>query len=93
MKQEKVFIVVSHKHVLKGPAKKGSKAQWDLKESVEFVSQLRKRHLTMSSAIGDYINRKMESGARYGMGDYDKFESYIRSKYGKEMSELDAVYR
>ena len=47
----------------------------------------------MSSAIGDYINRKMITGARYDMGDYSKFEEYIRKKYKKQMDELDRAYR
>lgn len=87
MKKEKVYIVVSHKHSLK----KGT-TEWEVSETVEFVNQLRTRHQTMSSAIGDYINRKMIKGERMGMGDYDKFERYVRSKYEKEMSELDASY-
>ncbi len=93
MKKEKVYIVVSHKHVLKTPGSKNREPVWDLAETVEFVNQLRNKHLTMSSAIGDYINRKMEKGERYGMGDYDKFEEYIRSKYAKEIAQLDAAYR
>ena len=93
MKKEKVYIVVSHKHVLKTPAKGNREPVWEVAESVEFVSQLRNKHLTTSSAIGDYINRKMESGARLGMGDYEVFEKYIRSKYEKEMAELDNAYR
>ena len=93
MKKEKVYIVVSHKHVLKTPGSRNKQPQWDVAETVEFVSQLRNRHLTTSSAIGDYINRKLQSGARVGMADYDKFEEYIRSKYAKEMAQLDAAYR
>lgn len=93
MKKEKVFIVVSHKHVLKTPGTKHREPVWDVSETVEFVSQLRNKHLTTSSAIGDYINQKMVSGARIGMGDYDKFETYVRSKYEKEMTQLDNAYR
>ena len=89
MSKEKVYIVVSHKHNLR----KGSKTEWEVAETVEFVNQLRNKHHTMSSAIGDYINRTMISGARVGMGDYDKFEDYIRSKYAKELSQLDSAYR
>lgn len=93
MRKEKVYIVVSHKHVLKTPAKKGREPVWEVAEHVEFVNQLRNKHLTTASAIGDYINRKMERGARHGMGDYDKFEDYIMVKYAKEMAELDAAYK
>jgi hypothetical protein len=93
MKKEKVFIVVSHKNVLKYPVRRGSKTEWEIAEKVEFVNQLRNKHITSSSAIGDYINRKMETGARFGMGDYETFETYIRSKYAKEMAELDKAYR
>lgn len=88
MKKEKVYIVVSHKHVLK----KGSKTEWDVSETVEFVDQLRNKHYTMSTAIGDYINRKMLSGSRAGMAEYSTFEEYIRKKYEKEMAELDKMY-
>lgn len=89
MKKEKVFIVLSHKHVLK----KGSKTEWEVAETVEFVSQLRNRHLTSSVAIADYINRKMQTGARSGMGDYAKFEEYIGKKYPKELAQLDKAYK
>ncbi len=93
MKKEKVYIVVSHKHVLKSPGTRNRDPQWEVAETVEFVNQLRNRHYTSSSAIGDYINKKMETGQRFGMGDYDKFEEYIREKYKKEMAELDKAYR
>lgn len=92
MKKEKVYIVVSHKHVLKSPGTKNKKPVWDVSETVEFVNQLRNKHVTTSVAIGDYLNRVMISGARSGMADYDKFETYIRSKYEKQMKELDSMY-
>ena len=96
MIKEKVFIVVSHKHTPKAgskPSNKQRQVEWEVAESVEFVNQLRNRHLTTSSAVGDYINKKMITGARHGMGEYDKFERYIRTKYEKQMAELDAAYR
>ncbi len=93
MKKEKIYIVVSHKHVLKTPGSKSREPVWDVAETIEFVNQLRNRHIVTSSAIGDYINRKMDKGARHGMGDYDKFEEYIMSKYAKEMGELDKSYK
>jgi hypothetical protein len=89
MKKEKVFIVLSHKHSLK----KGSKTEWEVAESVEFVDQVRKRHTSMGSAIGDYINKKMLAGTRFGFTDYAKFENYIRSKYSQQMAQLDTAYR
>ena len=89
MSKEKVFIVLSHKHSLK----KGSRSEWEVTEKVEFVNQLRDRHITMSSASADYLNRKMLSGAKYGFDEYSKFEDYIRTKYPKQMSQLDAAYR
>jgi hypothetical protein len=88
MKKEKVFIVVFHKHQLKPK----SNGEWQVAESVEFVSELRRKHYEMSSAIGDYINRRMITGARFGMDDYDTFEGYVRGKYKKEMAELDSQY-
>lgn len=90
MKKEKVFIVVSHKHNLKGG--KNPTGEWEVAESVEFVNQLRPKHYTMSSAIGDYINRKMITGKRFGMDDFTKFENYVRTKYEKEITELDNAY-
>lgn len=97
MSREKVFIVLSHKHSLKKGSHTGSasaaKNEWEVTETVEFVNQLRNRHITTSSAIGDYLGRKMLSGGRHGMTDYDKFETYIRSKYAKQLAELDAAYR
>jgi hypothetical protein len=88
MSKEKVFIVLSHKNSLK----KGSSTEWEVSETVEFVNQLRNRHTSMGSAIGDYINRKMIIGTRYGMDEYSKFDEYIRKKYSKQMDELDAAY-
>lgn len=88
MSKEKVFIVLSHKHSLK----KKSKTEWEVAETVEFVNNLRNRHITMSSAIGDYLNRNMLSGSRYGMSEYSKFEQYVRTKYAKQMDELDTAY-
>lgn len=95
MSKEKVYIVLSHKHSLKKDPRTGKcmKDQWEVSESVEFVSQLKNKHTTMSSAVGDYTNRKMLSGSRVGMGDYDQFEGYVRGKYPKQMAELDAAYR
>ena len=94
MSKEKVFIVVSHKNSLKPKlrVRTGTSDDWEITETVEFVNQIRNRHTSMSSAIGDYINRKMVTGARYGITDYDKFEDYVRSKYSKQMAELDAAY-
>ncbi len=89
MSKEKVFIVLSHKHSLKA----GSKTDWEVAETVEFVNQLRDRHISYSSAIGDYLNEKMISGKRYGMDQYSKFEEYIRKKYSKQLSQLDSMYK
>ena len=89
MKKEKVYIVISHKHSLK----KGSKNDWEVSEVVEFVNQLRTKHYTTSSAIADYINRKMITGSRIGMHDYNKFEQYIGTKYAKELEQLDSAYK
>ena len=93
MSKEKVFIVLMHKNILKSPATKTKEAVWEVEERVEFVNQVRKNHISMGSAIGDYINRKMISGSRYDMGDYDKFEEYVRTKYKDQMRQLDAAYR
>lgn len=89
MSKEKVFIVLSHKNSLK----KGSKTDWEVTETVEFVNQLRRKHTTMSSAIGDYVNEKMLSGSRNGMVDYHKFEDYIRKKYKDQLKKLDDAYK
>lgn len=59
---------------------------------MEFVSELRKRHYQTSTAVGDYINRKMIIGLAIGMTDYDQFESYVRKKYSQQMSEIDQQY-
>jgi hypothetical protein len=97
MSKEKVFIVVTH---LNSPAK-GShpgrnnkdEIKWEVTENVEFVNQVRNKHISTASAIGDYINRKMVIGARHGVTEYEKFEEYIRTKYKKQMDELDTAYR
>ncbi|HEY6436758.1 MAG TPA: hypothetical protein VIY47_09210 [Ignavibacteriaceae bacterium] len=95
MSKEKVFIVLSHKHQLKKGARpvKGDNSNWEVVEQVEFVNQIRNKHISMSSAIADYINRKMITGDRYGMKDYQTFEDYARKKYEKQMAELDNAYK
>lgn len=95
MKKEKVFIVLSHKNSLKRNPKTGKCVadQWEVAENIEFVSQLRNKHIVSSSVIADYINKKMVSGSRHGMDDYEKFANYVRSKYTKQMEELDAAYK
>ena len=94
MAKEKVFIVVSHKHSLKNKRSKTENPNdWQVTETVEFVNQLRPRHISMSSAIGDYINREMISGARFGITEYGPFEDYVRKTYAKELAQLDALYR
>lgn len=96
MKKEKVFIILSHKNMLKEGSHPGrnnkDKLEWEVSEQVEFVNQLRNRHTSTSSAIGDYINRKMVTGSRFGLTDYEAFEQYVRKKYAKQMAELDAAY-
>lgn len=88
MAKEKVFIVLSHRHSLK-PRSNG---EWQVHESVEFVSSLKNRHYQMSTAIGDYLNRKMITGSAIGMTDYDHFEAYVRKKYKEQMTEIDQSY-
>ena len=96
MKQEKVFIILTHKNqVAKGshPGRgKGGNVRWEVAEQVEFVNRIKDRHISTSSAIGDYINRKMISGVRHGMTSYTVFEEYVRKKYAKQMTELDEAY-
>jgi hypothetical protein len=96
MSKEKVFIIVSHKNIPKKgshPGRHSKPTEWEVQETVEFVNQVRNRHTSTASAIGDYINRKMIIGERYGMGDYDKFEEYVRTKYNEQMGKLDEAYR
>lgn len=88
MAKEKVFIVLSHIHSLK----KGTKDQWEVTETVEFVNQLRSKHISSSSAIGDFVNKTMLRGERVGMGEYENFDHYVRKKYPRQMSDLDAAY-
>ena len=88
MKSKNVYIVLTHKHSLK----KFSKTEWEVTEYLEAVHQLKPKHYTMSSAIGDYTNRKMVTGSRVGMTEYDKFDEYIRKKYPNEMNQLDTLY-
>lgn len=88
MAKEQVYIVLMHKHSLKV----GTRDQWEVQETVEFVSQLRNKHLTMASACGDFLNRKMISGSRHGFADYAVFEDYIDKKYEKQLTELKGAY-
>jgi len=96
MSKEKVFIVISHKQVLKKNANVGGRKptinDWEIVETVEFVNKLNNRHVTTSKATADYLNRKVLSGAATGMDSYELFEQYVRSKYPKQLAELDASY-
>ncbi len=93
MAKEKVFIVLSHKHMLKKDKNgKGIEGEWEVAETVEFVNQLRSKHTSTSSAIADFIDKKMLSGSRYGMTDFDAFIKYLEKKYAKQMTELDEKY-
>ncbi len=97
MSKEKVFIVLMHKNNIKAGHRTGAadskQAEWEVEERVEFVNQVRNKHIQSGSAIGNYLERKMVTGARFGMDDYAKFEEYVRSKYPEQMKQLDAVYR
>ena len=92
MAKEKVYIAVFHKHSLKKNERGITTNEWEVTETVEFVNQLRNKHISMASIIGDYLNRKMISGSRYGVTEYENFENYIRKKYPEQMKELDASY-
>jgi len=97
MSKEKVFIVVTHLNSHKKGSHPGrhekENVQWEISETVEFVNQVKKKHISTASAIGDYINKKIIIGSRYGITSYDQFEEYVRTKYAKQMAELDAAYR
>ena len=87
MTKQNVFIVLSHKHSLKPRTK-----EWETSEQIEFVSQLRNKHISMSTAIADFVNKKMLSGTRYGITSYNDFVEYIEKKYPKQLAELQSKY-
>ena len=89
MKKEKVFIIVTQMRSLKSK----STTDWQVTEKVEFVNQIRKKHISAASAIGDYVNRTMIMGAAKNITDYGVFEEYIREKYENQMSQLDKYFR
>ena len=97
MKKEKVFIVVTHKHIIKQSSRVGGRKptadDWEVHETVEFVNQYKPKQVQTASAIADYVNRKMILGAHKGMSDYKIFENYIKVKYPKQLAELDSVYK
>ncbi len=97
MSKEKVFIVVSHKRMIKKSARVGARkpvdADWETAETIEFVNRLTNKHISMSSAIADYLGRTMISGKSRGMDSYEQFETYIHTKYPKQLAELDSVYK
>jgi len=95
MAKENVFIVLTHKNSLKKDPKTGKclANQWEVQETVEFVNQLRNRHTTFGSVIGDYLNEKIVTGTRFGFDEYSKLDSYVRKKYPKQMKQLDEAYR
>lgn len=92
MAKEKVFIAVFHKHSLRKNERGITTNEWEVTETVEFVNQLRNKHTSMASVIGDYLGRKMISGSRFGFTEYENFENYVRKKYPKQMQELDESY-
>jgi len=89
MRKDKVFIVLSHMNSLK----KGSQTDWEVTETVEFVSGLKKKHMSMATVIGDYMNKEIIKGKGMGVTDYEKFEEYVRQKYGPQMKVLDKQFR
>lgn len=96
MSKEKVFIVVSHKNSPKAGSHPGrgakSKLEWEVSETVEFVNQVKNRHTDTASIIGDYINRKIIIGSRFGITEYAQLDEYVRKKYKKQMDQLDEAY-
>ncbi len=88
MSKENVFIVISHVHSLKP----GSNNVWETAERVEFVNQLRKKHVVSSTMIADYTRKKIVSGARYGIDNYNALIEYVGKKYPKQLAELNALY-
>ncbi len=96
MKKEQVFIILSHKkNIRKGVRVGGRKpidSDWEITETVEFVNRLSNKHITMSSSIANYLEKKLISGKSKGMDSYEQFDSYVRSKYPKQIAQLDAAY-
>lgn len=88
MKKEQVFICVTQVKSLRPK----SRSDWQVTERVEFVDQVRRKHVQTAMAVGDYINRKMIIGAGK-VENYEKFEEYIRTKYSKQMQQLDQFFR
>ncbi len=89
MSKDRVYLVLSHQNSLK----KGSKSEWEVTETIEFVNCLKKKHNSMATVIGDYLERKIIKGSASGITDYERFEEYVRSKYGPQMKILDKSYR
>lgn len=88
MKKEQVFICVTQVRSLRPK----SRSDWQVTERVEFVDQVRRKHVQTAMAVGDYINRKMIIGTGK-VESYEKFEEYVRAKYPKQMGQLDEFFR
>jgi hypothetical protein len=90
MSKEKVFIVVSHSRLpSKDRAKQG---QWEVTEKIEFVDQLRKRHIDMSSITVDYLEEKVLYGNPKNI-QYDEFIKYVTERCPRQMKELNETYK
>ena len=89
MSKDKVYIVLSHMNSLK----QGSSKEWEVTETVEFVDTVKKKHYAMATVIADYINHDIIKGKGTGITDYEKFEEYVRQKYGPQMKILDKQFR
>ena len=89
MRKPQVFIVVSQLRNLV----KGSRTEWQVQETVEFVDRLKDRYYSNAVAIANYTTKTIIKGQHKGIVDYDKFEDYIRNLYPEQMAELDKFYR
>lgn len=90
MKQEKVFIVASHS---RRPSKDRLKeGQWEVTERVEFVNQLRQKHIQTSTIAVEYIEEKVIIGKMSGV-IYEEFIKYVTNRYPKQMEQLQQIYK
>lgn len=83
MSKGNVFIVMVHHNIRNNKTKK-----MEVHEKIEFVDDLKTRHITSATVILDYLNRKIVKN-RGDTGTYEEFEAYVTNACPKQMAELE----
>lgn len=81
MKHKKVFIVITH---IKTPN--------EIYEKCEFVSELKKTHITDATVIVDFLKERIEKD-RTKSETYNSIIRHVTNNYPQQMAELNVEYK